>query len=148
MHLKFDENGYVCCILYGCMADSCIEYAGLVPTEPEAYTDMDDWAERAKTQAYYLNDQGNLTYDAEKAATLPSEDEIVPYTVDDLEALGFKKPIQQMIDKGAALAAWPPGSVFFEALGLNPQYRDEFEGSVWEQFDCGLSGVYAWVRNE
>lgn len=66
MRLEFDAQGYVCCILYGCESGSCVEYTGTVPTQPEKYADIDDWANRAQTQAYYLNDQGNLTYDASK----------------------------------------------------------------------------------
>lgn len=67
MRIEFDEQGYVRCILYGCSTGACIEYTGLVPEEPEKYADIDDWANRALTNAYYLNDAGNLTYDASKA---------------------------------------------------------------------------------
>ena len=66
MRLEFDENGYVCCILYGCYSGSCKEYTGTVPTEPEEYSDIDDWADRAQTRAYYLDDKGNLAYDASR----------------------------------------------------------------------------------
>lgn len=89
MRLEFDEQGYVCCILYGCQSGSCVEYTGLVPTQPEEYADMDDWADRAKTQAYYLNDKGNLTYDAERASALPDEDKVSPYTAEMCEMLGI-----------------------------------------------------------
>lgn len=77
MRFKFDEQGYVRCILYGCTTGSCVEYSGLVPSQPEEYKDMDDWAERAKTQAYYLDTNGNLAYDAELAATIPNEGDLV-----------------------------------------------------------------------
>lgn len=70
MRLEFDDQGYVCCILYGCMTGSCEEYTGTTPSEPEAYTDIDDWANRAETRAYKLDAEGNLIYDAEKAAAL------------------------------------------------------------------------------
>lgn len=69
MHIEVDNNGYVCCILYGCHTDNCIEYTGKVPTEPEEYADIDDWADRAQTWAYYLDDEGNLAYDASKLTT-------------------------------------------------------------------------------
>lgn len=73
MRLEFDEQGYVCCILYGCSTGSCVEYTGLVPTQPEEYKDIDDWADRAQTQAYKLDSNGNLTYDEERAAALQKE---------------------------------------------------------------------------
>lgn len=78
MRFEFDNEGYVCCILYGCTTGSCVEYTGLVPSEPVEYSDMDDWANNAQTQAYYLDDEGNLAYDAERAASLPSDDETPP----------------------------------------------------------------------
>lgn len=148
MRLKFDDAGYVCCILYGCMSDSCVEYTGLVPTEPEEYADMDDWADRAQTQAYYLNNQGNLTYDANKAALLPDEDTVVQCTVEQFEKLGYKGPVEQMIAERSALVAYPIDSVYFETMGLNPGYCPWFEGSSWEQIECGIPGVNAWKRTE
>lgn len=66
MHIEVDKNGYVRCILYGCHTDACIEYTGAVPTQPEKYKDIDDWADRAQINAYYLDDKGNLVYDASK----------------------------------------------------------------------------------
>ena len=75
MRFEFDSEGYVSCILYGCYTGNCMEYSGLVPNEPEEYTDMDDWANRAQTQAYYLDDQGNLAYDAARAESLCPDDE-------------------------------------------------------------------------
>ena len=50
---------------------------------------MDDWADRAKTQAYYLDEQGNLAYDAERAAMIPDEDYVPPYTAEQCEQLGI-----------------------------------------------------------
>ena len=78
MRFEFDNEGYVCCILYGCTTGFCVGYTGLVPSEPVGYSDMDDWANNAQTQAYYLDDEGNLAYDAERAASLPSDDETPP----------------------------------------------------------------------
>lgn len=89
MRFEFDDAGYVCCILYGCTTGSCVEYSGLVPNEPEAYTDMDDWADRAKVQAYKLDANGNLIYDAAKAAKLPAEDAVIKYTPEQCAALGI-----------------------------------------------------------
>lgn len=146
MRFEFDENGYVRCILYGCSTGSCCEYTGLVPNEPEEYADMDDWADRAQTQAYYLNDQGNLIYDADKAALLPDEDTVVECSLEQFEQLGYKWPVQRMIDTGAGLATFQYGSVYFETEGINPQYCAWFAGSTWEQIECGLPGIYAWKR--
>jgi len=89
MRLEFDENGYVCSVLFGCISGSCVEYTGLVPEEPEKYADLDDWADRAQVQAYYLDDLGNLIYDAERAAALPAEDSITPYTAEYCEERGI-----------------------------------------------------------
>ena len=86
MHLEVDNQGYVCCILYGCITGSCFEYTGAIPS---GYSSYDDWADNAKVQAYYLNSNGNLTYDAAKAATLPDEDEITPYTAEQCAELGI-----------------------------------------------------------
>lgn len=144
MHFKFDENGYVCCILYGCMTDSCVEYTGLVPTEPEVYEDMDDWANNAKVQAYYLNDQGNLIYDAERAASLPAEDDIAPYTDEQLEKLGIKDAIAIGVSENILLAH-PPGSVVLRADDINPGW---LLGGTWEQMESGIEGVFAFKRTE
>lgn len=91
MRLKFDSAGYVCCVLYGCTTDGCAEYEGAVPTEPEEYTDIDDWADRAKVQAYKLDANGNLIYDASKADALPDENDVVlkPYTEEECEQLNI-----------------------------------------------------------
>lgn len=148
MRLKFDNEGYVCCILYGCMTDSCVEYTGLVPTQPEEYEDMDDWANRAQTQVYYLNDQGNLIYDADKAASLPAEDDIAPLTNEQLEKLGIKDAIRSGISENATIIhtiAYPIGSVYLRADDIDPNW---FWGGSWEQIASGISGVYAWKRIE
>ena len=120
MRFEFDNEGYVCCVLYGCTTGSCVEYSGLVPSEPEAYEDMDDWADNAQVQAYYLNDQGNLTYDAERAAALPAEDEVTytPYTSDQVKALGIFD------------AVYPVGSLYLSMNDVNPS---TLFGGSWEQ---------------
>lgn len=143
MHLVFDENGYVCCILYGCMTDSCVEYSGLVPNEPEEYEDMDDWADRAQTQAYYLNDQGNLTYDADKAASLPAEDEITPYTQEQLDALGITAAIQAGVDS-ILETIFPVGAVYVSKNDTNPK---ALVGNMWildEEYPLGQDYNVWW----
>lgn len=112
MRLKFDSAGYVCCVLYGCTTDGCAEYEGTVPTEPEAYTDIDDWADRAKVQAYYLNSSGNLTYDATVAATIPDESD----NTNSLTAI-FN-------------AIYPVGSIYITANPVNPS---TLFGGSWVQ---------------
>lgn len=146
MRFEFDNEGYVCCILCGCTSGSCVEYTGLVPTEPEEYADMDDWADRAQTQAYYLNEQGNLTYDAEYAASIPAEDEnpIIPYTDEQLEQLGIK-PAMRMIVSEEILLAWPIGSVYMRSDDVSPEF---IFGGYWEEIKTGISGIYAWQRTE
>lgn len=120
MHFEFDSEGYVSCILYGCITGSCIEYNGLVPSEPEEYADMDDWADNAKVQAYYLNEKGNLTYDANRAAALCPEDEVVfnKYTNDQIKSMGIFDAI------------YPVGSLYISVNDVNPAY---LFGGTWEQ---------------
>lgn len=132
MRFEFDNDGYVCCILFGCSTGSCTEYSGLVPTEPEKYTDMDDWADRAQTQAYYLNDQGNLTYDADKAASLPAEDDIAPYTEEQLAALGIIDAIQKQIQSTIFDAIYPVGSIYISVNSASPE---TLFGGSWEQIE-------------
>ena len=105
MRLEFDKQGYVCCILYGCESGSCVEYTGLVPTQPEEYKNIDDWAERAQTQVYKLDEEGNLTYDAERVAELAARPECVPNAYRKAETLVDKlwidnKPIYRRIFTG------------------------------------------------
>ena len=120
MRLKFDDDGYVCCILYGCTSDSCVEYTGIVPTVPEMYADMDDWASRAKTQAYFLGANGNLIYDRTKASELPDENEITPYSPEYIRKLG-------VVD-----AIYPVGSIYMSVNDVSPELL--FGGS-WERIE-------------
>lgn len=127
MRLQFDSQGYVCCILYGCSTGSCVEYTGAVPNQPEEYADIDDWADRAKVQAYKLDTNGNLTYDAAKAATLPGESDVVlvPYTDAQLEALGITAAIRKLID-----VIYPVGSIYLSVNEANPA---TLFGGTWER---------------
>lgn len=133
MHLEFDKDGYVCCILYGCTTGSCSEYTGLVPTEPEEYADLDEWADNAQTQAYYLDDNGNLAYDPERAAALCPEDEVVlkRYTSDDVKALGIFDAI------------YPVGSLYMSMNDVDPSI---LFGGTWAKIEDRFllaSGTFA-----
>ena len=139
MRFEFDAQGYVSCVLYGCFTGSCIEYSGLVPSEPEYYSDMDDWADRAQVQAYYLNAQGNLTYDAEQAAKLQDEDyvEVKPYTNEQAKRLGIFDLI------------YPVGSIYMSVNNVSPaalfggtwkQIEDRFLLASGSTFEAGTTG--------
>lgn len=134
MRLKFDDKGYVCCILYGCFTDTCAEYTGTVPTQPEAYEDIDDWANRAKIQAYKLDSNGNLVYDAAKAASLPNEDDVVlvPYTEEELDKLGIISAIQNQIKATIFDAIYPIGSLYISAKDSDPS---TLFGGSWQKIE-------------
>lgn len=122
MRFEFDKKGYVSCILYGCYTGNCVEYTGLVPNEPEQYADMDDWADRAQVQAYYLDKNGNLAYDAKRAESLPAEDaaEVVPYTFEQVKALGIFDAI------------YPVGSLYMSMNDVSPAI---LFGGTWEKIE-------------
>lgn len=122
MRFEFDNKGYVCCVLYGCYTGNCMEYTGLVPSEPEEYADMDDWADRALVQAYYLDNQGNLAYDAKRAESLSAEDavEVAPYTTEQVKALGIFDAI------------YPVGSLYLTMNDVNPSV---IFGGTWEKIE-------------
>lgn len=132
MRLEFDNQGYVCCILYGCSTGNCVEYTGRVPTEPEEYADIDDWANRARTECYKLDDTGNLIYDTEKAEFLPEIDEgaVTPYSDEMLEALGIKSAIRSEIQNTIYNAIYPVGSIYVSVNSASPA---TLFGGTWEQ---------------
>lgn len=134
MRLEFDEHGYVRIILYGCESGSCVEYTGTVPTQPEAYADIDDWANRAKVQAYYLDSQGNLAYDADRAASLPDENDVVvvPYSEEQLKELGIIDAIQNQIRSTIFDAIYPIGSIYIAAKDTDPA---AIFGGSWEKIE-------------
>lgn len=120
MRLEFDERGYVCCVLYGCSTGKCVEYSGTVPSAPEQYSDIDDWANRAQTQCYKLDEKGNLVYDSERAEFLPDENSIVPLGKEKIQALGIVDVI------------YPVGSLYMSLNDVNPE---ELFGGTWEAIE-------------
>lgn len=134
MRFEFDNNGYVSGIFCGCYSGHCIEYTGLVPSEPEEYADMDDWADRAQVQAYYLNEKGNLTYDANRAAELCPEDEVVfnRYSTDQIKAMGIFDAI------------YPVGSLYISVNDVSPAV---LFGGTWQKIEnrflLGASSTYS-----
>lgn len=122
MRLEFDKNGYVSCLFLGCFSEQSIVYTGLVPNEPEEYEDLYDWADRAIIQAYYLDDNGNLAYDLERAESLPPEDAVVltPYTVEQVKQLGIFDAI------------YPVGSLYMSLNDVNPSI---LFGGTWVKIE-------------
>ena len=63
MRYKLDLDGYIMSVAFGCYLNNCTEYAGTVPM---GYNSLDAWATYACINAYYIDSDGNLAYDAER----------------------------------------------------------------------------------
>lgn len=66
MRYILDENGYVKCVLWGCISGDCLEYTGEVPA---GYSSLPEWAEHACVNAYYI-ENGNLVIDSIREGNL------------------------------------------------------------------------------
>lgn len=107
----------MCCVLYGCSTSSSVEYTGSVPNQPVEYTDIDDWANRAKVQAYKLNSSGDLTYDTNKAASISDETVANPNVYTTRETLTGKtwyngKPIYRFVVYGNTVLSNDSGTFY------------------------------------
>lgn len=130
MRIELDDLGYVRCVLYGCSTGSCVEYTGLVPTEPEEYTDIDDWANRACIQMYYLDSNGNLAYNDGKYI---EQEETLPWLSDEqLAQLGITSAIQAKID-AMLNTIYPVGSIYI-SVDANFDPSVSF-GGTWEKIE-------------
>ena len=78
MRYKLDSNGFIKYVLFGCYTGGCAEYTGAVPS---GYSDLADWANNACINAYYLDENGNLTLDSERQNLLQTkyEKEAIDY---------------------------------------------------------------------
>lgn len=70
MRYELDANGYVKIVVWGCETGNCAEYTGTVPS---GYSNLTEWSEKAIINAYYINEQGNLTLDSERLADLEAQ---------------------------------------------------------------------------
>lgn len=82
MRYELDANGYIRTVAWGCSTENGTEYEGIVP---EGYTDLIDWSENAIINAYYINDEGDLTLDAERLVEL--EEQIEQDYIDNMPIL-------------------------------------------------------------
>jgi hypothetical protein len=72
MRYILDDSGYiysVSCNYIACDSKDGVEYTGTVP---DGYNSLEEWAARANIRAYKIVN-GNLTYDANRAAALEAE---------------------------------------------------------------------------
>lgn len=70
MRYELDANGYVKIVVWGCHTGNCAEYTGTVPS---GYSNLTEWSEKAIINAYYINEQGNLTLDSNRLAELEAQ---------------------------------------------------------------------------
>lgn len=98
MRYELDENEYIYKVFFGCYGESCTEYKGKIPL---GYYSLEEWAEKANIRAYKIVD-GNLTYDAERAAAIELEmkkgffpNKFVPYEI--IIGEWFGKPLYRKV---------------------------------------------------
>lgn len=73
MRYELDNEGYVLATYWGCHSGNYAEYTGEVPT---GYSSLVEWSENALINAYYINEEGNLTLDSERQKELKLKIEI------------------------------------------------------------------------
>ena len=67
MRYELDNEGYIKIVAWGCNTGNSEEYTGEVPI---GYTSLIEWSENALINAYYINEEGNLTLDSERQEEL------------------------------------------------------------------------------
>lgn len=71
MRYKIDLDGYIISVAFGCYLNDCMEYTGTIPT---GYNSLADWATYACINAYFIDSNGNLAYDAERERLLKEKE--------------------------------------------------------------------------
>lgn len=104
MRYELDANGYVLAVYFGCYSGTgkCKEYTGTIPN---GYKDLNDWSEKALINAYYINEEGNLTLDSDKLREL--EEKIQVETIDNTplyhkDLYGYTESINKQYTKKTA----------------------------------------------
>lgn len=102
MRYKTDANGYITEVFFGCYGNGCKEYTGTIPN---GYKDLNEWSTNALINAYYINEEGNLTLDSDKLREL--EDKIQVETIDNTplyhkDLFGYTESINKQYTKRTA----------------------------------------------